>query len=78
MKFTGMEKLILDTLMKSPEEMVDIKVLQELKLPEIPRKGNFIAVHIKNIRLKLKSEKKALFDIETVRRKGYKIISKEE
>lgn len=77
LKFTEMEKLVLETLMKSPNVIVEHEELNKLEVT-VPRKTNYIAVHVKNIRKKLNKQKNPAFDIETIRGRGYKIISKEK
>lgn len=77
LQFTEMEKLILNTLMKTPDIIVEHEELNKLEVV-VPRKTNYIAVHVKNIRAKLKKTKKPSFDIETIRGRGYRIISKEK
>lgn len=77
LKFTPMEKLVLDTLMKTPDVIVEHEELNKLDVV-VPRKTNYIAVHVKNIRKKLKKQKNFAFDIEAVRGSGYRIISKEK
>lgn len=76
-KFTDMEKLVLETLMKTPDMIVAHEELNKLEVI-VPRKTNYIAVHVKNIRKKLNKQKNPAFDIETIRGRGYKIISKEK